>query len=1420
MDQIQNVPMFMFHPRITGSARERRVRLHARQRDPRPWGTRSTGMHARLRRAGSHNARTAHGHFEIRAGCSRRASAHMTVPPERNALALAILMLVPAGPLPGARAQSHVTSPRDDMCRQCHTHCDHQVGVLNVAADESCHQGCEVGLSCSSCETCHQTCLGADACLQECERHCISCETCHQTCLGGADACHQGCEHGPCAPPAQAACHRGGPGITLVDYEFLDFPPGDRHYSNDLDCSCELSCSDPAQVPTVTFSTFQTESYADFVLAYDSGRTWASESTEFARLSGSDVPSTSLVFSTNPGLLRFTSNGQWTGGGFTAEFACASPSYELRCGRDGQCSEEPGHCATLDEAHEVSCCSDTPRVDWKEPAGNCQVWGERDPSGGGCKHLDFAAAAAYCAEVGGRLCTASELAADCTSGTGCRHDDDLQWSSTPCIASGDDGSCSNDNDCEIVGSCDQGSCNYVGQSSTFCDQCIRNNDLIAFDAEPGVVQVESWSNVQTNETVGATMRLNGPTMNILTDQAVLAEFEHNFKQQVAQQVNIDQIRVHVRSISEASVVGGRRLGEADTIDIFVDFVIVQDSDGSSITPEELSSSLQQPINVLGMSSEPLSIGDVETYDSLEFCPPGFTDHDGDVTTPCLSCLPGYYADSVGHTGECTACPAGKFSKEQGASSSIACKSCGDDERGQQYSESGASSCMLAAEFFACPDPGRQWSDFERLHVSTPEGRHCSCRNGYYDAAHVEIRCWQLDRKDDPEDDVFNRDSLQDEAARRRIVEDMSKWASTCVMCPEDCVDCSRGSDWSNITIKEGFGLAAPRVEMTETYRTTVDIFTCPLDGACLGNLSLAQIFDGQDRLCDEKYLVEDPSSKKKIPFCAACSPGNILDANECSSCDHLRMSSVLIVGVLGAGMVIGLLASLRLMLCSHHFKAIALLLRLMWPRISQSVNLIITNYQILSGLPSRLRIPFPRGITRLLKSFTAIINIDILNLPGLACVVGSSYYTKFIANMLAPVLVILILRAISKWHIARLRTVSMPMPSDLDLDEAALDEAVGPKGSPERRRFLRHRVSFKVCRAIVASKIQAPYYALMCFIVFVRFPATSRIIFDMFRCRSVSAVDKSSLLEVNYRETCYTGTHIVFSVLGILFLCAYTFGIPVFLLFKLSSFKTTIQGQPASSDYKPAVGRKDQPGYTPQVGTAACPGNQNYIEIAAYKPLFQFYRPECFKFEIYFWMEKVMLVGFTEMFGSEIARDSTGLTQWLLNVTVTLGYLVLIAVYLPSKEPRYNVGNICMHIIILYFYIVSLLLNPRVNMKDSALNNLNVIDTSLVVTQLGLVFYLLLVSFWKMQQLWVQAKEQVHAEREAEERIEEHVTYFEKLRLHFSDEVAHSLTRMHYNGGFGSLVAEAAAKDAAAHPERTMTRIVNPLHSEANAQTP
>jgi len=51
----------------------------------------------------------------------------------------------------------------------------------------------------------------------------------------------------------------------------------------------------------------------------------------------------------------------------------------------------------------------------------------------GCHHdKPLLEAEAICSDAGARLCTAAELRADCTRGTGCGHDVDLIWSSDAC----------------------------------------------------------------------------------------------------------------------------------------------------------------------------------------------------------------------------------------------------------------------------------------------------------------------------------------------------------------------------------------------------------------------------------------------------------------------------------------------------------------------------------------------------------------------------------------------------------------------------------------------------------------------------------------------------------------------------------------------------------------------------------------------------------------------------------------------------------------------------------------------------------------------------------------------------------------------------------------------------------------------------
>ena len=78
--------------------------------------------------------------------------------------------------------------------------------------------------------------------------------------------------------------------------------------------------------------------------------------------------------------------------------------------------------------HEVRCCREGPSGNWNRKYNTCpsNIYGESIFSDGvGCvDSATYEEAETICADAGGRLCTAAELLADCTRGSGCSHDHD------------------------------------------------------------------------------------------------------------------------------------------------------------------------------------------------------------------------------------------------------------------------------------------------------------------------------------------------------------------------------------------------------------------------------------------------------------------------------------------------------------------------------------------------------------------------------------------------------------------------------------------------------------------------------------------------------------------------------------------------------------------------------------------------------------------------------------------------------------------------------------------------------------------------------------------------------------------------------------------------------------------------------------
>ena len=583
---------------------------------------------------------------------------------------------------------------------------------------------------------------------------------------------------------------------------------------------------------------------------------------------------------------------------------------------------------------------------------------------------------AGCGETSCNECAAGQVDSDLNAATPC----------TACLA-GQYWVAGGDDTISSCAQCEAGRADLDLDSTTACDDCSVGTFCPAGSSHAINCTDQGEEDDDTNPaticrapmgvTVEASVEVSGSLDDILSISGASerAQFEREFVRDLAMISGIESNRIIVTDVGAAH--SGRRRVQG-TGGFIVSFQVTPATDGSSLPISRLESALEQAVEIGGFHAteglrastqaptctqqcdagmqdrdcdaatpctqcEPgqYTPGGISPAAQCAYCPEGFADTDQDPATPCEPCAAGFYTETVGHAGPCLQCAAGKFSKNMQAISAAACQDCDTFT----YSVNGSARCLSRTEFFQCNDETRQEPNFflmpelcrpdEWLNQSVLPSQcyECSCRADYYDALPFEINCWTFDKKEQgPHNDILNDASVRDIHAHHFEGKNKADWKSTCVHCPA-CVDCSAGSDWEQITIKAGYSLALEGVGK----QNVLDVFKCPLDGSCLANLSIAEVLDGTNRKCAIGYV-----NVSSVPFCAACVDGYSMDNNECTRCDVVQSSSVLVLSLMAAALVIGVLGSLRLRFCSHHFQVGAAVLRLMWPRISQSAALIIS----------------------------------------------------------------------------------------------------------------------------------------------------------------------------------------------------------------------------------------------------------------------------------------------------------------------------------------------------------------------------------------------------------------------------------------------------------------------------------------------
>lgn len=814
---------------------------------------------------------------------------------------------------------------------------------------------------------------------------------------------------------------------------------------------------------------------------------------------------------------------------------------------------EQSVCTDSEERHSVVCCSDEARPDYIQNLDEaCSgVWANSELLSRmtlGCANsMTLQEAADICFADGARLCSLDEVYLGCASGSGCNHDNHNVWTNEPCEFQSQDclASCPplwfGDGKCDPE--CDGPQCSFDGGDCP--NYLVRSTDAL------GVCTPACRSQQMTNNPANCNSEDGcGWVSHCVVE-------EHSCPSM---------------NVMDCLTAPGCRFEYPNCVEACpgLDQDLCSATDACGWVDDEC-------------------ISPCASYTDSDSCGSSHADSGCTWEAECIS-----GCSALGHS-ECSTSPTCTWLEadddsrctEVTCSSRVELDSCTTTDGclwdGLINYDDGDESCSAA-----CRDKDRQ------IKIRNEDGlvTACPCKEGYYDSTNVIIHCWEGEQKDHPRLDDLNKKFVADNHTKNVL---QGTWKSQCLACP-DCIDCSGGSDWTAVKIMDEFGLFAQEVQ-ADSYNTTgsklvVDVFRCPMPGSC-AELSFADIFSGATRSCRGGY-----DDALATPLCGACKAGYSKDGDECTACDALKGSAVAVLVALLVGIGVGAAAQFRLRFAPDHLQVAAAMLRLMWPRISQSLTLMITNYQIVSGLPDRVGIRFPPWITEMLQAMRTLISIDILNLPGLRCLFGTDFYVKFVSTMVAPLVIVVVIWLAAKRQLENLRTTAMPMPANLQVD---LD-LIGKRGSLARRQHIRRMLNFKLSRCVVASKVQSPYYALMMFVVYLRYPAMTRVIFDMFRCRKVAAAldawNDVAVLDANYRELCWQGTHQYFWFVGLGFFVACTLGVPAFFLYKLNTMKTIIAGRPASEDYTPAVGKIGHKGYKPEVGTPALRGNPDYVDVA------------------------------------------------------------------------------------------------------------------------------------------------------------------------------------------------------------------------------
>ena len=398
-----------------------------------------------------------------------------------------------------------------------------------------------------------------------------------------------------------------------------------------------------------------------------------------------------------------------------------------------------------------------------------------------------------------------------------------------------------------------------------------------------------------------------------------------------------------------------------------------------------------------------------------------------------------------------------------------------------------------------------------------------------------------------------------------------------------------------------------------------------------------------------------------------------------------------------------------------------------WPRMSQSLNIFVANYQIVSSIPIMSGIKFPEPFTTISDSIGDVISGAVELLPSIACTAGGSFGRRLLFKVMMPVVLLIVIFIVHRCRIWHLVHNKMP------IDETVMNT-----------------LRAKLARALVRSHYVHTSGSWAFAVIYITYPSTSAAIMETFYCRKVSETGMRVLLS-DHSVVCMNGqgviepAYLVYLIVGILLTLAWSIGVPAYFGWRLYSHRDTIKS-----------------------------GNIMYAGIAPFRPLFMFFKQDCYMFEVYFMVEKLLLAGVIGILRVYIGGFFLVTTCSMLVTTFMLCLIVknrpskvrqntchhfslpFLVAPVPEKRPTaktpaYNTANVISHAIMLVTIFTTIAM--KFPQPEDAWMTPEVLGLSLSLGQVPFWLYLIKVSFSNFKKMWRTSRVEAKASIERKKNL-------------------------------------------------------------------